>query len=395
MLRNAALSTLIALALSAATLGTSASALAAGPPTGPSVSAASDDLSGYSNVERIAGDDDSDPDATQALLDSWTPEAMESAVNMDVAPGVSGGDSSVTGAPIIGPQSWLAQPAPATPDATVDPGAPTGPVDADSADATPVDNPPDDAQSDDTDNSGDTAQDLTGRIAQPRSSSWPTNGLPTVGALFFNVGPIHQRCTGTVISTSTGNIIATAGHCIWNKLASWLPPVPMPNPVFVPGYHNGQAPYGKWTVKDRWIASSWRKNLHPDYDYGFMVLNKRNGRQIQDVVGANGWRTTAGYDNWVEITGYPDNRDNPLQCYTWTRQARNWLWQLVFPCDNYHEGVSGSLLMERFGQQAPGYGIAIASLGGYQQGGTSDNVSYAVRWNIHTAALLSAAVRGQ
>ncbi|MER7755675.1 hypothetical protein [Kitasatospora sp. NPDC097643] len=383
---RAVLTSLTVLALSMGGLSTAASAATAGPVTDGPVTTTATDPTAYTNVERISDDDGSDPAATQAALDAWTPEAMQSAISMDTAPVTSGNtgsatrqDEQPTNTPVISASSWLAQPAPAATAPSTDPGAPTGPVDNASADASPADT------------STGTAQPQ----AQPMANDWPTNGLPSVGALFFNVGPIHERCTGTVINTGTGNIIATAGHCIWNRMASWLPPTPMPNPVFVPGYHNGQAPYGKWSVKSRYIATAWKKNLHPDYDYGFIVLNKSNGRRIQDVVGANGWRTNAGYSNWVEITGYPDNRDQPLQCFAWTRQANNWMWQLIFPCDNFHTGVSGSLLLENYGRQIPQLGVAVASLGGYQQGGNSDNTSYAVLWNGNTAALINAAVRGQ
>lgn len=40
-------------------------------------------------------------------------------------------------------------------------------------------------------------------------------------------------------------------------------------------------------------------------------------------------------------------------------------------------------------------GTAIASLGGYQQGGNTDNISYAVLWNGSTASLINAAIAGQ
>ncbi len=234
-----------------------------------------------------------------------------------------------------------------------------------------------------------------GAAVLPRTASTPTTGLPTVGALFFDVGPIHERCTGTVISTGSRNVIATAGHCLWNRLTNWLPATVMPTPVFVPGYHDGQAPYGKWSVRTRYYATAWKKNLNPDYDYGFIVLNDLNGRRIQDAVGANAWRTDAGTDNQAEITAYPDNRDQPLRCDTRTQKYGACASQLVFPCDNFHTGVSGSLLMQDFGSTDPQLGTAFASLGGYQQGGNTDNTSYAVLWNSGTAALVNSAVSGQ
>lgn len=384
LIRRTLLTSATALILAGAVQSTLASA--AGTDSTTTAATAPGDLTAYTGVDRIADDDGSDPAKTQATLDDWTPEAMRSAISMDQAPGATTGTAksatgrgtSSTNTPVITPPSRQHQPAPsrvkAHGDSSVHMGAPTGPVDVTSADAAPA---------------------VAGDKARPMSNDGPTDGLPSVGALFFNIGPVHERCTGTVINTGSKNIIATAGHCLWTKPVSWLPGVSLPDPVFVPGYHDGQAPYGKWSVKSRYIATAWKKDLNPDYDYGFFVLNDSKGQRIQDVVGGNAWRTDAGTDNRVEVTGYPDNRDQPLQCFTTTKKFQNYASQLVFPCDNFHTGVSGSLLMENFGQPKADLGTAIASLGGYQQGGDSDNISYAVLWNSNTAALINAAVRGQ
>ncbi|WP_441251408.1 hypothetical protein [Kitasatospora sp. McL0602] len=356
-------------------------------PTGRSITAnvSTTGLSAYSGIERVSDDDGSNPAATQAALDAWTPEAMLAAVPADEAPQSAQSTQSTQSAQgaatakSTAPQAlWRSQPKPSTTGRPAA-GAPSGPLTVTSAGSAKAPAP---------------ATAVTGRL-RSNVASTPTTGLPTVGALFFDVGPVHERCTGTVINTGSRNVVATAGHCLWNKLVSWLPATVMPTPVFVPGYHDGQSPYGKWSVKTRYYASSWRNNLNPDYDYGFIVLNDSNGKRVQDVVGANAWRTDAGSANQVEITGYPDNRDQPLQCFTSTSKYANYASQLVFPCDNFHTGVSGSLLMQNFGASDPTTGTAIASLGGYQEGGNTDNVSYAVLWNSSTAALINSAITGQ
>ncbi|AUG78427.1 hypothetical protein CFP65_3638 [Kitasatospora sp. MMS16-BH015] len=328
-------------------------------------------FSAYTGVERIP--ETTDPAAAQAAADHWTPEAMRAAVQAD-GPAASVQAAAPTGlGPSAIPPVWRTQPKPATSGRPAA-GAPAGPTTTRSAGPAPV---------------------AATTHLQAQVATTPTTGLPTVGALFFDVGPVHERCTGTVINTGSRNVIATAGHCLWNRLTSWLPATVMPTPVFVPGYHDGQSPYGKWTVKTRYYASAWRNNLNPDYDFGFIVLNDLNGKRVQDVVGGNAWRTDAGSSNSVEITGYPDNRDQPLQCFTSTQKYGSYASQLVFPCDNFHTGVSGSLLMQGFNSPAAGLGTAIASLGGYQEGGNTDNTSYAVLWNGSTATLINSAVNGQ
>ncbi|WP_224274651.1 serine protease [Streptomyces sp. LS1784] len=310
------------------------------------------DPSPYTGVERLAGDATDDPAADQAAQDSWTPEEMRAAIPMD--------------------RKIADQPQPAgdaTPNGSADAEAASGPIDQASAGPAEA-----------------AAPQTQDGVVSPRGS-WPSSGVPTVGAIFFKIGLTNWRCTGTVINTASKNIIATAGHCIFKY-------VPMPSGVFVPGYRDGQSPYGKWSVKSRWIDTTWKKNRNPDYDYGFLVLKDQRGRRVQDVTGGNGWRTNAPYFNYVEITGYPGNRNTPLQCITSTRQLKKYAWHVEFPCDGFANGVSGSLLMENFNNGSQ-LGTAIASLGGVDDGGKSDNVSSAVLWNSRTAALLNAAVRGQ
>ncbi|WP_158844618.1 hypothetical protein [Streptomyces sp. NRRL WC-3742] len=327
-----------------------APALAGTADSGDGTVAAAGSLSEFTGVERLT--DDTDPAADQAVQDSWTPEAMQAARPVE----------AVTDQP----QAAVGDDVPTAPVSE-----PSGPLDQGSAEP------------------ADPAEPLgapTTGLAAPRGS-WPSNGVPSVGAFFFDIGPVKWRCTGTVINTGSRNIVATAGHCIFNHF-------PSPNGVFVPGYHDGQAPFGKWSVKSRYIPTQWRNKRNPDFDYGFVVLKDLNRRRIQDVTGANGWRTNAGYNNYVEITGYPGNRDTPLQCITATHRLRNYTWHVEFPCDGFADGVSGSLLMENF-NNSTSRGTAIASLGGVDGGGRSDNVSSAVLWNSGTAAMINAAVRGQ
>jgi hypothetical protein len=86
----------------------------------------------------------------------------------------------------------------------------------------------------------------------------------------------------------------------------------------------------------------------------------------------------------VSVTGYPDSGDAPVTCQNTTRLfSRS---QLEFDCDGYSGGTSGSPLVAAV-DPATGLGTVIGVIGGYQQGGNTDAVSYAARIGPGVTAL--------
>ena len=77
-----------------------------------------------------------------------------------------------------------------------------------------------------------------------RSWSGPTSTLParTWGKVFFSAPDGDYVCSGTAVSSRNESVVWTAGHCAANPGAKsfyndhW---------IFVPGYDNGKAPFGK------------------------------------------------------------------------------------------------------------------------------------------------------
>jgi hypothetical protein len=65
----------------------------------------------------------------------------------------------------------------------------------------------------------------------------PVNPDPRVGPIFL-AGDILHICTGSVVHSSTGDLILTAAHC----LAEGFPA------TFVPGFANAAAPSNVWTI---------------------------------------------------------------------------------------------------------------------------------------------------
>ncbi len=89
------------------------------------------------------------------------------------------------------------------------------------------------------------------------------------------------------------------------------------------------------------------------------------------------------------VTGYPVGGDSPVSCRNYARLFSP--TQLVFRCGGFTSGTSGGPLLA---DVDPGTGLStlIGVIGGYQQGGRTDAVSYAARLGATVAALYQTAL---
>ncbi|PWI16485.1 serine protease [Streptomyces sp. Act143] len=184
-----------------------------------------------------------------------------------------------------------------------------------------------------------------------------------VGALFD--GGEHY-CTASVVRSPGRDLVVTAAHCL-DGAGDDL--------VFVPGYRDGTAPYGKWRVTRRFLPDGWDE----DSDVAFAVVAERHGRGVEDVVGGNRFTPgTATGATAVTVTGYPDSREVPLRCTNKpTPHSRT---QQRIDCPDLSGGTSGSPWVNGDGQ-------VVGVLGGHEQGGVTDDTSYSVVLGAKAAAL--------
>lgn len=120
------------------------------------------------------------------------------------------------------------------------------------------------------------------------------NALPrTVGRLFFTDHGEDASCTATVVSSANHSTVVTAAHCVNNTNLIGEDNQWATNVLFVPGYRDGQALYGKFVGRLAVVNATWLKNDQQDsemfggYDQAFVVLNlNERGRSVQDTVGA-------------------------------------------------------------------------------------------------------------
>ncbi|MGW2417650.1 trypsin-like serine peptidase [Streptomyces sp. NPDC001709] len=167
-------------------------------------------------------------------------------------------------------------------------------------------------------------------------------------------------CTASVVHSPQGDLIATAAHCVSGD----------DDLVFVPGYRNGKAPYGVWKVARRILPDGWSKDQDEDSDLAFAVVAGPDGKRIERVVGANRFVTgTTTGATAVTVIGYPDSREEPISCTN--KPRRDSRTQQRIDCPAFTAGTSGSPWINGDHQ-------VVGILGGHEEGGDTDDVSYSV-----------------
>ncbi|MDJ0341858.1 trypsin-like serine protease [Streptomyces sp. H10-C2] len=206
-----------------------------------------------------------------------------------------------------------------------------------------------------------------------------TGSTKQVGALFDGGLSGGHYCTASVVESAGKNVVVTAAHCLSGDTS---------NTVFVPGYHDGTAPYGVWPLESVTVAPGWTSSSDEDLDVAFAVVQPVNGQEIQDVVGAYRLGTSgtsgAASSATVRITGYPSTADAPLTCFNdATAYSAD---QLRIDCTDYSGGTSGSPWVTGLDEDS-GTGTVIGVIGGYEEGGDTPDVSYSPAFGSAISAL--------
>ena len=140
--------------------------------------------------------------------------------------------------------------------------------------------------------------------ASAASASFPER---VHGKVFFTISggsnPGDYVCSGTVVDAPSHTLVWTAGHCVNDAgsgggyATNW---------VFVPGYRNGQRPYGTWPASRLFTTGAWERNANVRVDLGAARLGRDGqGRGIEDVVGARGIAFNEPREQEFRAFGYP------------------------------------------------------------------------------------------
>jgi V8-like Glu-specific endopeptidase len=119
----------------------------------------------------------------------------------------------------------------------------------------------------------------------------------TQGKLFFRSGGGAYVCSATVVDTPSKRVIFTAGHCEYDA-GVWSTHV-----EFVPGYHNGVRPYGKFVATKLYSTAGWVNNENFSYDVSVAVMG--GTQPVANVVGARGIKWNLPRQQQFVSFGYP------------------------------------------------------------------------------------------
>jgi V8-like Glu-specific endopeptidase len=208
-------------------------------------------------------------------------------------------------------------------------------------------------------------------------------GTPAVGALFTVTGSGslgRHFCTGSVVHSPAGDLVMTAAHCLGTGRGT-------PQIAFVPGSHDGRAPYGIWPVTGVFVNHGWASRQAPADDVAFLLVGPDTaaghaGQTLEQVTG--GEQLGTGLPRRpVKVIGYPDTAARPVSCVGTARAFGS--RQLVFRCRGYTDGTSGSPFLVHAAGAARG--TVMGEIGGFEKGGSTPDVSYSPRFGSQVTAL--------
>lgn len=206
----------------------------------------------------------------------------------------------------------------------------------------------------------------------------PAVSSPAIGALF--TGGQHY-CTASVVHSAQGNVLLTAAHCIHDgEGGDYITGI-----TFAPGFHDGVAPFGYWTVTDELVPPGWISSSDQDLDVGFATAHQvGNPRSLESLVGANTLATGTGFEQPITLTGYPDNSDVPAVCQNTTSKQST--YQLKIDCVGFPTGTSGGPWVTGQDPKTK-LGTVIGVIGGYESGGDDPDTSYSSYFDTDVQAL--------
>lgn len=194
-----------------------------------------------------------------------------------------------------------------------------------------------------------------------------------IGALFLGSVDGPRLCTASVVSSPRRNLLVTAAHCVETLERGREEGV-----VFAPGFRDGRTPYGSWLLSGMTVDGRWTASEDPEFDVAFLTVGPVDGQEIEDVLGGNRLGTGRGTGLAVSVTGYPNDSEEPITCAT--RTAAHSPTQESFRCTGYSVGTSGSPWLTPDG-------TVVGVIGGYEQGGSEETVSYSVAFDRRVADL--------
>ncbi|GAA0416869.1 peptidase [Acrocarpospora corrugata] len=162
------------------------------------------------------------------------------------------------------------------------------------------------------------------------STSKNVNLPKTQGKVFFTVPdgsdsdtkPDARWCTATSVQSTYRNLVATAGHCVYDTVTN---KATLDQWVFVPGYYDGKVPWGLYVGKQAFTHYDFDVYEDGDRDYAFVTVY--NGIKYVPRPGETGtpFVPSATLTDWREVTKAV--YDNPAiwSGFKWTNGGKYYL----------------------------------------------------------------------
>lgn len=216
----------------------------------------------------------------------------------------------------------------------------------------------------------------------PQATSARAN--PTVAALFgVSSETSGHTCTASVVSSTTGDLLITAAHCVSGTgNGSGI--------TVAPGYDAGSTPYGMWSVSAVFVDPAWQMTQSDADDVAILrvaptVVNGST-RELQDVTTANTLGDTPDPSTAVTVQGFnAGTGDHAISCTTALDLTRG---TPTFGCAGYVDGSSGSPWLVT---GADGVTQVTGVIGGLNQGGCTSQTSYSPIFGTTVRNLLARA----
>ncbi len=132
--------------------------------------------------------------------------------------------------------------------------------------------------------------------------AWDSGGAVThtTGKVFLTIDGNDLTCTATVVSSENRDTVVTAGHCLKDGTRSWAD-----NWTFVPGYDEGEEPYGRYVAREMFVPPEWSDQADDSFDLGMAVLHTTDGKHVQDRTGAQRIAFGGNSEQQTYAFGYP------------------------------------------------------------------------------------------
>lgn len=168
---------------------------------------------------------------------------------------------------------------------------------------------------------------------------------------------LSSWCSASAINNPNRNMLLTAGHCVYSHDFGTFLVQNGWSLYFIPGYHQGNEPLGRYQVKFVATTPEWRQSHEAyDDDLALAIVYKRNGTALGETVGGLGikWNIpvavpgipyNAPFSRFRSVQGYPSEYpyDGSMQyvCSDEQRHASIGVNSVEIDC-SMTRGVSGS-----------------------------------------------------